>query len=109
MRKVVALVLTVLVATPAAADPLYGFFDYRKPRPPVAGDCAQIAAAVGPEATWYGEFAGRRWDNFTDKYYPFSARGCFESEFACRVWQNQALTYADGGPMYYTRCRRGGY
>jgi hypothetical protein len=109
MRRIAALLVAMLAAAgSAAADPLYGFFDYRKPVPPVAGDCAAIAAAIGPEATWYGEFSGRRWDNFTDEYYPFAARGCFDSEFACRVWQNQAITYLDRGPMNYSSCRRGG-
>ena len=109
MRRIAVLLVTTLAAAGgAAADPFYGFFDYRQPAPPVAGDCAAIAAAIGPEATWYGEFSGRRWDNFKDEYYPFAARGCFDSEFACRVWQNQAITYLDRGPMNYSSCRRGG-
>jgi hypothetical protein len=73
----------------------------------VAGDCAAIAAAVGPEATWYGEFSGKYFDNFADNYHPFAARGCFDSEYACRVWQNEAITYLSRGPVYYTSCRLG--
>ncbi len=110
MPRFIVLVLIVIAASiaPAAADPLYGLFRYDKPRPPVAGDCGAIAAAVGGEATWYGEFAGKRYDDFADRYHPFSARGCFESEVACRIWTNQAITYLGRGPMVYATCRRGG-
>ena len=84
-----------------------GLFDYQEPAPPVAGDCAQISAAIGPEATWYGEFSGKRYDSSTDKYYPYATRGCFKSEYACRVWQQVALTYIGEGPLYYMTCRQG--
>lgn len=106
IRAVLSAVLWLSAST-AFADPLYGLFRYDPPRPPVGGDCNAFAAAVGPEATWYGEFAGNRYDNFHDKYFPFSARGCFDSEFACRVWQNDALTYLGQGAMLYSICRRG--
>lgn len=112
MRRIsLALILTVVgAAGSATADPFYGFFDYQKPLPPVAGDCAAIAAAIGVEATWYGEFSARRLDNqVSDKYEPFSAQGCFESEWDCRIWHQQAITYIDGGPIYYATCRRGAY
>ncbi|MGH6925475.1 MAG: hypothetical protein ACRED5_17245, partial [Propylenella sp.] len=108
MQRIAALAFAIIAAAgTAAADPFYGFFDYQKAGPPVGGDCAAISAAIGRDATWYGEFSGRRWDNFTDKYYPFAAFGCFDSEFDCRVWQNQAITYLDRGPMNYSTCRQG--
>jgi hypothetical protein len=97
----------LLLAGSAAADPFYGLFRYDDPRPPVAGDCATIAAAVGAENTWYGQFSGKYYDNFSDNYHPIAARGCFESEFACRRWQNEAITYLSRGPVYHTSCRPG--
>ena len=108
MRKNVGLAMTLAIIAPIGmASPFHDAFAYQAPRPPIAGDCNQIAAAIGPDATWYGEIAGRRWDNFQDQYYPFSARGCFHSERECRIWHNQALTYMDRGPMNYAICRRG--
>ena len=53
-----------------------------------------------------------RYDDFTDNYARYSARGCFRNEISCRVWQQRAVTYLDRGPIFYTRCRlgpRGGY
>lgn len=109
MLRVTALVLAMAAATgSAAAGPLYGLFDYQKPMPPVAGNCSEIAAAIGPGATWHGEITGNRYDTTNDHYYPFGASGCFESEAACRIWQNDALTYMGQGQIYTTRCRRGG-
>jgi hypothetical protein len=87
----------------ASADLLYDLFTYDEPVPPVSGDCA----AMGPAVAWHGEFSGKRKDGFTDKYLPYAARGCFESVGACRYWQHQAVTYLDGGPLYYTLCRPG--
>ena len=107
LRSVVASVALLVAASTAGADPLYGLFRYEAPRPPVAGDCNAIAASIGPAATWYGEFAGNRYDTLFDNYSPFSARGCFESEFACRVWQNDAITYLGQGTMLYATCRQG--
>jgi len=105
----IATVLTLLLglAGPAAADPLESFFEYREPRLPRGGDCASLAAALGSAAVWYGAFSGKRFDKFTDNYYPFAARGCFPNETACRIWQQRALTYAGAGPLYYTSCRQG--
>ena len=107
MLKSAVLLVMIVAGSAAAADPFYGLFEYEKPLPPVAGDCNAIAAAIGSEATWYGEFAGKRHDDFSERYYPFSARGCFDSQFACRIWQNQAITYLGQGAMVYSTCRRG--
>jgi hypothetical protein len=112
MRKsaIGALVLLITAAV-GAGDPaaayVFDLFDRPPPQPPVAGDCAAIAAKIGPEATWYGEFAGSRHSDFRDFFDPFSARGCFRSEFQCRAWQNTAITYLGGGPVVYTFCRQG--
>jgi hypothetical protein len=83
------------------------FFDYVAPQPPVGGDCAAIAAEIGPEATWYGEFAGNRYDDFTDWRYPYSTRGCFVSQYDCRVWQNAGISYLGRGGIVYMRCTEG--
>jgi len=100
--------LIVAALTGASPGPaLAFFFDYQAPRPPVGGDCAAISAEIGPQATWYGEFAGNWYDDFTDHRYPFSARGCFTSEYDCRVWQNEAVTYTGRGGIVYMRCRQG--
>jgi hypothetical protein len=109
MRKLAAIALATMVATVGiATNPVFAFFfDYQKPQPPIGGDCGSIAAQIGPDATWYGEFAGNYYDDFTDHRYPFSARGCFESEYACRVWQNDAVSYTGRGGIVYMRCRQG--
>ena len=111
MRSIASIALALIVAT--AANPAFAFFfDYQKPQPPVGGDCTAIAAQIGPEATWYGEFAGNYYDDFNDQRYPFSARGCFTSEFACHAWQNDGISYTGRGGIVYMRCSqglRGGY
>lgn len=102
----------VLFAGPAAArDPLTGtlhsfFGGYRPAPPPLGGDCAAVAAAVGPESTWLGTFSGRRRVLSGNSYNAYWAQGCFDREVDCRVWQQRALNYADG-PVQFTSCRRG--
>ena len=96
-RAALVLIAVFAFAGPAAAqNPLSDFFRYKPSPPPVAGSCP---------AAWRGEFSGKRFDNFTDKYHPFAARGCFDSEIACRIWQQRAITYLARGPIYYTSCR----
>jgi hypothetical protein len=97
--------LIAIVATcgVASANPSFGWLHYDEPQPPVAGDCG----AIGPAAAWHGEFSGKRLDGFTDQYHPYATRGCFTNLAECRIWQNQAVTYLDGGPIYYTTCRPG--
>jgi hypothetical protein len=101
----------LLSAGPAAArDPLTGtiesfFGGYRPAPPPVGGDCGAVAAAIGPEATWFGTFSGkRRLPN--ERFQAFGAQACFDREADCRVWQQRAINYADG-PIGFTSCRRG--
>ncbi len=109
MRNPAALLLIAAIgawsatATPAKAF----FFDYQEPQPPVAGDCQSLAARIGPDATWYGEYAGRYYDYQRDIIYPYSGRGCFANEFECRRWQNLSMTYTGRGGTVYTFCRRG--
>jgi len=98
MRQLLAsLLIAAGLGGHAAAQPFQDFFNYQEPRMPVGDDCTG--------ATWYGEFAGKRFDDFRDMYYPVSARGCFHSEFDCRIWNQQAITYLGRGPMLYATCR----
>jgi hypothetical protein len=106
MRRA-ALVLAGAAAVGAATPAHAFFFDYAAPQPPVGGDCTAIAAEIGPEATWYGEFAGNRYDDFTDQRYPYSTRGCFVSQYDCRVWQNGGISYLGRGGIVYMRCTKG--
>ena len=61
-------------------------FDYDEPQPPVGGDCDAIAAAIGPEATWYGEFAGNHVDDFTDCEVGLFRARLLQVEYACRAF-----------------------
>ena len=84
-----------------------GLFQYDREQQPISGNCHALAARLGPEGVWYGFYSGKRYDDFSENYFPYAARGCFESEFACRIWQNQAMTYSERGPTYFTSCRLG--
>ena len=111
--RVPAVILATLLASaaPAAAlDPVTGtlhsfFGGYRPAPPPQGGDCAAIAAAIGPEATWYGTFSGKRYGP-NERYNAYGAEGCFDSERECRIWQQRAINYAFG-PIQFTSCRPG--
>jgi hypothetical protein len=106
--SVLALSAVACLAGPATmAQPFENLFDYQEPRRPRGGDCDQIAAAIGADATWHGDFSGKRWEDFNEQSYPFGLQGCFESELACRIWQQQAMTYAGRGGVNATSCRRG--
>ena len=97
MRSVGILVLSFAIALGVAAPAPVFALTYEN-GPPPGGDCAAIAAARSvPSATWYGEFAGRHYDSFREMYFPISARGCFVSEYECRRWQNEAMSFAGQG------------
>lgn len=107
-RLVIACTAALLVPIPAlAGNPVEDFFRYEGPPVPRSRDCGQLNAAIGPAAVWHGEFSGKRYDSFTERYQPYATQGCFESEIACRIWQGQATSVTEGGPIYYTSCRRG--
>lgn len=111
MRAIAVTALAMCIAagtwTGPASAYIFDLLDRLPPHAPVAGDCAAIAAKIGPDSTWYGEFAGKRYIEFRDFSYPFSARGCFRTEYECRAWQNVAITYLGSGPLVYTLCRKG--
>ena len=93
-------VAALFAGTPASALTYEGW-------PPPGGDCDAIAASRGADGTWYGEFAGRHYDSFREMYFPISARGCFVSQYECRRWQNEAMSFAGQGGMLYARCTQG--
>ncbi len=107
LRSLVSALALLALTGVGVADPFYGLFYYQAPEYPTGGDCAAIAAKIGPSATWYGELSGNRIDRFNYKTHGFAARGCFANEYDCRVWQNVAINYLRGGPVLYTRCTRG--
>jgi hypothetical protein len=108
MRKSMTAVIACVFALTGTTQPASAFFfDYQKPPFPIGGDCAAISSQIGPAATWYGEFAGNYYDDFMDQRWPFSARGCFFDEYDCRVWQNDAISYAGRGGIVYMRCTQG--
>ena len=70
----------------------------QKPKPIPAGDCQSMVAATGSKGIWYGEYSGRAQDETSEYVYPFSGRGCFTGEYACRRWTHEMLTAAGGWP-----------
>ncbi len=105
LRIVIAAAAFLAMNAASAAGPIESFFHYQEPKPPVAGDCDAIAAAIGRHATWYGEFGGNRIDSFSQSRGPFSARGCFPSQYACEAWRQAAISYLYEGTLLYARCR----
>lgn len=105
MRKVAIFVLSLVGFGFAAGAPALALTYEGSPAP--GGDCGEIAAARGAAATWYGEFAGNHYDSFREMIFPVSSRGCFESEYACRRWVNEAISSTGQGGMLYGRCTLG--
>ena len=112
MRRI-AIVFAAFLAWAGAAearDPVTGtlhsfFGGYRAPPPPLNGNCDAVAAAVGPESVWVGTFSGKRLA-VNNRYNAYGAQACFDSEVACRIWQQRAINYASG-PIQFTSCRPG--
>jgi len=98
MRTIAILALSFAAALGAAAQGPAFALTYEN-GPPPGGDCEAVAAARGANGTWYGEFAGRHYDSFREMYFPISARGCFVSEYECRRWTNEAMSFAGRGGM----------
>jgi hypothetical protein len=99
MRRA-ALLITFMLTLPGAAEAnwLGEFLRGHPPQEPVAESCDAGGA-------WYGRFGGTRIDPFVDSPRAVSYQGCFSSEWACRRWQNEAITYLEGGPIHATSCR----
>jgi hypothetical protein len=73
---------------------------------PLAPDCRAMAARFGPQGLWFGAISGRRFDVFGDRSYPYYAEGCFRTEYACRRWLHENLTFMQGS-LYWMRCQPG--
>jgi hypothetical protein len=99
-------VAVAIASSAAVANPIVDFFTSRPMPRPVAGDCALLARQLGPDAAWYGEYSGNQFNFPSESYKSYSARGCFESEYACRRWQNETITWTDGKTSYMF-CRQG--
>jgi len=71
---------------------------------PPGGDCDAFAAA-GRGGYWVGRFSGSYEDVF-DHRWPIAAQACFQSEYECRRWINQAQSAApDPAAMSCRRAR----
>jgi len=74
---------------------------------PPAPDCGAMAARYGPQRLWFGAISGERIDVFFDRSYPHYAQGCFLSEYTCRRWLHENLSYLQGGNLNWMRCQPG--
>lgn len=103
-----ALAAAAATAGPAQADSFSGFATpvalYRGPPAP---HCGAMAARYDARRLWFGAVSGTFIDDFWDRRYPYYAEGCFLSEQACRTWLHENLTFMNGGPLNWMRCRPG--
>lgn len=96
-----------------AAAPLFGAsvdgasaFVSRNDKPP-AGDCRALVARHGADQVWFGRYSGFMGLDDRAREVPISNQGCFPSEGACRLWQNENMTFTRGGSLGYTSCEPG--
>lgn len=95
-----ALPLAALIVDPAVA------YTSRADKPP-AGDCHELVARYGADNVWFGLYSGFLSLEFKSRELPFSNLGCFTSEAACRLWQNENMNFSRGGSYRYSTCQRG--
>ena len=81
-------------------------FTSRNDKPP-AGDCRALVARYGAGDIWFGRYSGFMGLDEKAREVPFWNQGCFATEAACRLWQNQNMTFTRGGSLGYTSCTRG--
>jgi len=96
-----ALVLAGLAAGPAAASP----FRFDKG----VGTCAALTARYDPASLWFGWVSAQSRPVMGDLdggVMPFYAEGCFRTEFECRRFINEGLSFADGR-LIGMRCEPG--
>jgi hypothetical protein len=79
------------VAPVAVVLALGGAASAQRPSLPPAPDCRQVAASHA--SFWEGRFSGT-YEDFFDKRWPLSARGCFETEYSCRRWLHELQSIA---------------
>lgn len=78
-----------------------------RPEIPPSGDCQTMIADADERGVWVGRFSGRYADDVSDdRFHPISARGCFETEYACRRWTNELLSIATGSGLMSCRQRK---
>ncbi len=97
--------VSLAMITGLSVMPMMDNAQAQRPKPIPAGDCRSMVAATGGKGIWYGEYSGRAQEETSDRFYPFSGRGCFTSEFACRRWTNDMATRANGWAPGVMRCR----
>lgn len=107
MRNRFAAVAALAGAFSLAAAPAIAAFPYLGSQQIVGGDCAAIAAEIGAAATWVGEFSGDYYDDYRERSFPVSARGCFRSRDACRAWQSYVSGDLGRGGIRVMRCTQG--
>lgn len=74
---------------------------------PPAPDCRLLAAQHGAQRLWFGAFSGTHNDTFFDIRRPYYAQGCFLSEYDCRRWLHENLSFLEGGSLNWMRCEPG--
>ena len=105
LRSIVTL-LTIIVSVGAAEAQLFSDRNGGVERP-YSYDCGALAAEIGPNAVWFGRFAGSLRKRLWDATFPYNDQGCFPSEYECRRWQHQNMSFLAGGTTLHTSCRQG--
>ena len=103
-----AIALFAAIATGLAAlvtDPASAYI--RRADKPPAGDCYALASRYGEDNVWFGRYSGFVSLEEKHRQIPFANEGCFRSERACRLWQNENMNFSRGGDFVYSTCNRG--
>ena len=86
-------VLLGLAGGSPGADPIVDLFRYKPRRRRWPETARRSPPTIGPEATWYGQFIGMRYDDFSRQLRRYFAAGLLRDETSCRIWQQRAVTY----------------
>ena len=105
MKLPVLLTACAALFATAAIDGASAFVS-RSDKPP-AGDCRSLVARYGADQVWFGRYSGFQGIDDKAREVPFSNQGCFATEAACRLWQNQNMSFTRGGSLRYTSCVQG--
>lgn len=101
------LIAACVAIAPLATADAHWFGLGTLPEEPQSYSCEALAAQIGAGSVWFGRYAGTYNNTLTDRHNPYSRQGCFPSEFECRVWQHQNISYTNGGKTIATSCRPG--
>ena len=91
----------------AVAAPPRSFALTYERRPCAGRRLRAIASRIGPERNLVRRVRWPPLRQLSRDVFPISARGCFVSEYECRRWQNEAMSFAGQGGMLYARCTQG--